>query len=76
MGYYSPKKSGTLTTGPWPTPHWRSGGAAAEELEDKVALKKIEGVFEHITIAKATSSLRLPKNGPQAIKKKIPCFMN
>ena len=25
-----------------------------QELEDKVALKKIEGVFEHITIAKAT----------------------
>ena len=23
-----------------------------EELEEKVALKKIEGVFEHITIAK------------------------
>ena len=32
---------------------------ASEELEEKVALKKIEGVFEHITIAKAAVFLGL-----------------
>ena len=33
--------------------HGRLVGCALQEIEEKVALKKIEGVFEHITIAKA-----------------------
>ena len=36
-----------------PLPVGRLAGWALQEIEEKVALKKIEGVFEHITIAKA-----------------------